>query len=164
MDLRSLIIFAAMAILNAAISTAGDNEDGDTIHLNSKSKIQGCHILIHSANPESRPVIDPLGQPTATAGRDNCFHTCCPSVRPSSLFQSSKTKQQQKKMFATGVTVGSEWIIDDICLVYFHTCRPSVPNFQNCTKQNNFQERIYSDPTGGIVGLTEGSFMTIGLL
>ena len=27
-------------------------------------------------------VIDPLGQPKVTAGRDNCFRTCCPSIRP----------------------------------------------------------------------------------
>ena len=36
------------------------------------------------------------------------------SVRPSTLFKSSKTKNT---MFATGVTVGlAEWIIDDTCL------------------------------------------------
>ena len=55
--------------------------------------------------------IDPLSQPKATAGRDHCFRTCCPSVN------SRKTKQQ-KTMFATGVTMGlAEWIIDDTCLV-----------------------------------------------
>ena len=62
--------------------------------------------------------IDPLGQPKITAGRDNCFRTCCPSV----LFKSRKTKQQ-KTMFATGVTVGlAEWIIDDTCLVFIYSC------------------------------------------
>ena len=61
--------------------------------------------------------IDPLGQPTATACSDHYFCTCFPSVCPSPLFKSSKTKQQ-KTMFATGVTVGlTEWIIDDTCLV-----------------------------------------------
>ena len=56
---------------------------------------------------------DPLGQPTVTAGRDNCFCTCCPSV----LFKTSKTKQQ-KAMVTTDETVGlAEWIIDDTCLV-----------------------------------------------
>ena len=65
--------------------------------------------------------VDSLGQPKVTAGRDNCFRTCCPSVRRSvrmsPLFTSRKTKQQ-KTMFATGVTMGlAEWIIDDTCLV-----------------------------------------------
>ena len=61
--------------------------------------------------------IDPLGQPKVTGGRDHFFRTCCPSVCPSPLFKSSKTKQQ-KTMFATGVTMGlAEWIIDDSCLV-----------------------------------------------
>ena len=61
--------------------------------------------LIHSANPT---------QP----GRDHCFRTCCPSVRPSPLFKSRKTNQQ-KTMFATGVTMGlAEWIIDDTCLIF----------------------------------------------
>ena len=61
--------------------------------------------------------IDPLGQPKITAGRNNCFRTCCPSVRLSPVFKSRKTKQQ-KTMFATGVTMGlAEWIIDDTCLV-----------------------------------------------
>ena len=27
-------------------------------------------------------IIDPLGQPTVTAGSDHYFRTCCPSVRP----------------------------------------------------------------------------------
>ena len=52
--------------------------------------------------------IDPLGQPTVTAGSDHCFLTCCPSVRHH-FSKSSKTKQS---MFATGETVGlAEWII-----------------------------------------------------
>ena len=50
-------------------------------------------------------LIDPLGQPTVTAGSVHCFRTCCPSVRPSPLFKSSK-KQQQKNMLVTGETVG----------------------------------------------------------
>ena len=59
-------------------------------------------------------MIDPLGQPKVTAGRDHRFRTCCPSVRP---FKSRKTKQQ-KTMFATGATMGlAEWIIDDTYLV-----------------------------------------------
>ena len=48
--------------------------------------------------------IDPLGQPKLTAGRDYCFRTCCPYVRTSPLFKSSKTKQQ-KTIFATGVII-----------------------------------------------------------
>ena len=61
--------------------------------------------------------IDPLGQPKVTAGRDHCFRTCCPSVRPHS---SNLEKQKNRKtMFATGVTTCLvEWIIDDTCLVF----------------------------------------------
>ena len=59
-------------------------------------------LLIHSANPQSRPV-----------GIIVFAHV----VRPSPLFKSRKTKQQ-KTIFATGVTMGlAEWIIDDTCLV-----------------------------------------------
>ena len=62
-------------------------------------------------------IIDPLGQPKVKTGRDNCFRTCCPSVRPSPPIKSRKTKQQ-KTVFATGVTMGlAEYIIDDTCLV-----------------------------------------------
>ena len=72
---------------------------------------------------------DPLGQPKVTAGRDNCFRTCCPSVRSYILFKSRKTKQQNT-IFATGVTMGlAEWIIDDTSL---------VTNLK-CTLKNNFQ-------------------------
>ena len=73
------------------------------------------HLLCFSYNC----IVDPLGQPTVRAGRDNCFCICCPSVRPSPLFNSSKTKQQ-KTMIATGETVDlAEWIIDDTCLVIY---------------------------------------------
>ena len=62
--------------------------------------------LIHAANPNSRPV-----------GIIVFAHVVRPSVRPSPLFKSRKTKQQ-KTMFATGVTMGlAYWIIDDTCLV-----------------------------------------------
>ena len=27
-------------------------------------------------------IVDPLGQPTVTAGKDHCFRTCCPYVHP----------------------------------------------------------------------------------
>ena len=61
--------------------------------------------------------IDPLGRPTIPAVSDHYSCTCCPSVRPSPLLKSSKTKQQ-KIMVATSETVGlAEWIIDDTCLV-----------------------------------------------
>ena len=61
--------------------------------------------------------IDPLGQPTFTAGSAHYVRTWCPSVRPSPLFKSSKTNEQ-KTMVATGEAVGlAEWIIDDTCLV-----------------------------------------------
>ena len=82
--------------------------------------------------------IDPHGQPKVTAGRDHCFRTCCPSVRPSPLFKSRKTKQQ-KTMFATGVTVGlAEWIIDDTCLVNYLW----LLNFSNYFLSNI--ERLFS--------------------
>ena len=46
-------------------------------------------------------------------------HVVRPSVRPSPLFKSRKTKQQ-KTVFTTVVTMGlAEWIIDDTCLVSF---------------------------------------------
>ena len=63
--------------------------------------------LIHSANPQSRPV-----------GIIVFAHVVRPSVRSSPLFKSSKTKQQET-IFATGVSVGlAEWIVDDYSLVF----------------------------------------------
>ena len=60
--------------------------------------------------------VDPLGQPTVTAGSDNYFPTCYLSVRP--YFSNLAKAKQQKTMIATGETVGlAEWIIDDTCLV-----------------------------------------------
>ena len=57
--------------------------------------------------------IDPLGRPTIPAGSDHYFGTCCPYVRLSPLFKSSKTTEN------TVETVGlAEWIIDDTCLVW----------------------------------------------
>ena len=60
-------------------------------------------------------------RPTQSHGRkDNCFRTCCPSVRPSPIFKSRKTKQQ-KTMFVTGRTMSlAMWIIDNTCLVYIY--------------------------------------------
>ena len=43
------------------------------------------HVILESC-PIKR-VIDPLGRPTVTAGRDNCFCTCRPYVRMSPLFK-----------------------------------------------------------------------------
>ena len=64
-------------------------------------------FLIHSAGPQSRPVVIIV-----------FAHVVRPSVCPSTLFKSSKTKQQ-KIMVATGETVGlAEWIINDTCLVF----------------------------------------------
>ena len=63
---------------------------------------------------KNHQIIDPLGQPTATAVVIIVFAHV---VRPSPLFKSSKTKQQ-KTMVAAGETVClAEWIIDDTCLV-----------------------------------------------
>ena len=40
---------------------------------------------------------DPLGRPTVTAGRDHCFCTCRPSIRPH-FSKSSKTKQSENNV------------------------------------------------------------------
>ena len=69
--------------------------------------------------------IDPLGQPTATAGSDHCFWTCRPFVCTSGRKHerthfSKQNKFQVKTLFTTGEAVGlAEWIIDDTCLVTF---------------------------------------------
>ena len=42
--------------------------------------------------------IDPLDQPKVTAGRYHCFRTCCPSVRPSTLFKSRKNKTTENNV------------------------------------------------------------------
>ena len=42
-------------------------------------------------------VIDPLGQHTVKAGRDNCFCTCCPLAHPN-FSKSSKTKPTEKNV------------------------------------------------------------------
>ena len=77
-------------------------------------------FFIHSANPKSRPV-----------GIIVFAHVVRPSVRPSTLFKSSKTKQQ-KTMFATGVTMGlAELIIDDTCLVVFVFLHITTREHQN---------------------------------
>ena len=49
--------------------------------------------------------IDPLGQPKVTAGWDHCFRTCCPSVRPSPLFESRKTKQKKTIAHSTDLLI-----------------------------------------------------------
>ena len=55
-------------------------------------------------------IIDPLGQTTVTAGRDNCYRTCCPSA---TTFQNLAKPNKVKTMFAHVETVGlAEWIIE----------------------------------------------------
>ena len=77
-----------------------------------------------------------------TASRDNCFRTCCPSVRPSPLFKFSKTKQQ-KTMFATGEAVGlAEWIIDDTCLVFFATGLVKVEEVTKLNLSEDCEEQL----------------------
>ena len=68
-------------------------------------------VLIHEANPQSRPVVIIVSAHVVRS-------SVRPSVRPS-IPTFHKTKQfQAKTMFATGETVGpAEWIIDDTCLV-----------------------------------------------
>ena len=62
-------------------------------------------------------IIDPLGRPTITAGSDQCFRTCCPSVRPH-FSKSSKAKQISCENIGDIVAL-AEWIIIDTCLVAF---------------------------------------------
>ena len=84
--------------------------------------------MIHSASPTVASLIDPLGQPTVVVGRNHCFLTCLPSVRPH-FSKSSKTKQGIKTIFATGYTATlPEWIIDAICLVRFAFVRSIFQN------------------------------------
>ena len=42
-------------------------------------------------------IFDPLGQPKVTAGRNHCFRTCCPFVRPQFSI-SRKTKQSENNV------------------------------------------------------------------
>ena len=61
-------------------------------------------------------LIDPRGRATDTAGRDHCFCTYRPSVRPSVPTFENKTNLKRKTMFTFDETVGlAEWIIDDTC-------------------------------------------------
>ena len=62
-------------------------------------------------------LLDPLGQPTVTAGGDYCIHTCCLSV-PTFQYLAKQNKCKVKTMFTTGeIVVPAEWIIDDTCLL-----------------------------------------------
>ena len=67
--------------------------------------------------------IDPLGQPTVTAGSDLYFRTCCPSVRPSVPTCENLAKQynfQARIVVATGETTGlAEWIIDGTQILFY---------------------------------------------
>ena len=42
--------------------------------------------------------IDPLDRPTISAGRNNCFRTCRPSVRPPHFSKSGKIKQSENNV------------------------------------------------------------------
>ena len=66
-------------------------------------------LLIHSANPQSRPI-----------GIIVFAHVVRLSVRPSvPTFQNLAKLNKVKTMFPTGDTVGlAEWVIDDTCLVF----------------------------------------------
>ena len=59
----------------------------------------------------------PLGQPKVTAGRDNCFHTCCQSVP---TFQIQKNKTTENNVFYWRDYGLAVWIIDDTCLVFLY--------------------------------------------
>ena len=75
-------------------------------------------ILIHSANPQSRPVVIIV-----------FTHIFRSSVRPYVPTFQGLAKQnecQMKTMFITGETRGlAEWIIDDTCLVFITTIMTS---------------------------------------
>ena len=79
----------------------------------------------------------PLGRPTVTAGRDNCFCTCRPSVP---TFHNLAKQNEAKTMFAAGETVGlAEWLIDDTCLI----CIISVTNeLQLLEEDEHFKETM----------------------
>ena len=66
---------------------------------------------------------DPLGRPTVTAGRENCFCTCRPYV-PN--FQNLAEQNKVKTMLASGETVGpAEWITYTyFCLFFSSTQKP----------------------------------------
>ena len=68
-------------------------------------KIYLSLFLIHSANPQSRPV-----------GIIVFAHV----VRPYPLFKSSKTKQKNNVRHCRESVGRAEWIIDDTCLVYLY--------------------------------------------
>ena len=65
---------------------------------NKKCKCQDISIVLKTLE------IDPLGRPTVTAGCDNWFRTCCPSVRTTSVptFQNlaKRNKFQAKNMYS----------------------------------------------------------------
>ena len=48
-----------------------------SFHNKNAVEMENCFLL-----QVKNQLFDPLGQPKVTAGRDHCFHTCCPSVRP----------------------------------------------------------------------------------
>ena len=52
------------------------------------------HFSLAVQNFQYYFTFDPLGQPQVTAGRDHCFRTCCPSVRP---HFSNLEKQKNRK-------------------------------------------------------------------
>ena len=73
-------------------------------HSEAKKTLVPLTKLIHSANPQSRPV-----------GIIVFAHVVRPSVP---TFQNLEKQNKAKPMFATGETAGlAEWIIDDTCLV-----------------------------------------------
>ena len=64
--------------------------------------------------------IDHFGRPTVPAGRDNYFHTCCTSVRPSPLLKISQSKINVVKiMIATGGTV---FVVTSLTLQLLYFC------------------------------------------
>ena len=70
--------------------------------------IFSLRILIHSADPQSRPVVIIVFARVAHL----YVHTSVPT------FQNLAKQNKVKTMFTTGETVGlAEWIIDDTCLV-----------------------------------------------
>ena len=57
-----------------------------------------CSFNCLTARPDRiLSYFDPQGRPTVTAGSDHCFHKCCLSVRPSTLFKISLNKQSSSE-------------------------------------------------------------------
>ena len=74
--------------------------------------------------------VDPLGQPTITAGNDHCFHTC-----PSPYFKNraKRSKFQVKAVIATGGIVGLAQGIIVLLLLFYEVYETRFYSGVKCT-------------------------------